>query len=418
MRRNRWLAAGALGFALLALAAIGSARLLASEGTPASRPSSPSEGTRAASSVSGTTSPGDAPTPSGAEDPAFPIAAFTDISEDPVSEKEAADFQAILDDMAFANGAGMSATVMTADGTWSGATGSADGVRDVRVDSQFAIASITKSVIAAQVMQIVESGELSLDAPASDFLPANVDFDTNGATIRQLLDMYSGIPDWYSDDMEERVSTHRRRDWTTDEILALVGPYRAPVDETFEYADTNYNLLGLVLEHVTGRPLVDVLRHGVLRVDGTERMIYQPDEAPTPPMAMPDGEPRTALEKGGGYLPSLSDASSSGAAGAITSDSPSLARWWRAFCAGELVSEASLTEMSTYIGGADGYGLGLFNVADPYGVAVGHAGANFGFVSWAGCLPDEGSVIVVLSNHVFDDVGGMASPLVDAVTAD
>ena len=55
---------------------------------------------------------------------------------------------------------------------------------------------------AAQVMQMVEAGELSLDAPASDYLPANFDFDTNGATIRQLLDMYSGIPDWYSDDME------------------------------------------------------------------------------------------------------------------------------------------------------------------------------------------------------------------------
>ena len=82
----------------------------------------------------------------------------------------------------------MSATVMTADGTWSGATGSADGVRDVRVDSQFGIASITKSVIAAQVMQMVEAGELSLDAPATDYLPANFDFDTNGATIRQLLE--------------------------------------------------------------------------------------------------------------------------------------------------------------------------------------------------------------------------------------
>ena len=68
--------------------------------------------------------------------------------------------------MAAFNGAGMSATVMTANGTWSGATGSADGVRDVRVDSQFGIASITKSVIATQVMQMVEAGELSLDAPA------------------------------------------------------------------------------------------------------------------------------------------------------------------------------------------------------------------------------------------------------------
>jgi len=367
------------------------------------------------SSASGVTAPGDAPAPSGTESSAFPIASFADISDDPVSKKEAAEFQAILDDMAAFNGAGMSATVMTANGTWSGATGSADGVRDVRVDSQFGIASITKSVIAAQVMQMVEAGELSLDAPATDYLPVKFDFDTNGATIRQLLDMYAGIPDWYGEDMEQQVSTHRRRDWEPADVLALVGPDRAPVDDEFLYTDTNYTLLGLVIEHVRGRPLVDVLRHGVLRVDGTERLVYQPDEAPTQPMAMPDGESRAALEKGGGYLPSLSDASSAGPAGAIASDSISLARWWRAFCGGELVSEASLTEMSTFV---DGYGLGLYNPADPYAVAVGHTGGNFGYVSWAGCLPEVGSVIVVLSDVEFDDIGGMARPLVEAMIAD
>jgi CubicO group peptidase (beta-lactamase class C family) len=367
------------------------------------------------SSASGATTPGEA-SPSITESPAFPIEAFADISEDPVSNEQAAELQAILDDIASANGAGMSATVMTADGTWSGATGSADRVRGVRADSQFGIASITKSVIAAQVMQMVETGELSLDAPAIDHLPKDLDFDTNGATIRQLLDMYSGIPDWYSDAMKERIATHRRREWATDEVLATVGPDRVPVDTEFNYADTNYTLLGLVIEHVSGRPVVDALRRGVLDVEGIERLVYQPDEAPTPPMAMPNGESRAALEKGGGYLPSLSDASSGGPAGAIASDSPSLAGWWRAFCSGELVSQDSLTEMSTFAGGPYGYGLGLFNVADPYDFAVGHSGANFGYVSWAGCLPEVGAVIVVLSNREFEDIGGMPAPLVDAVS--
>jgi CubicO group peptidase (beta-lactamase class C family) len=93
----------------------------------------------------------------------------------------AAEFQAILDDMAGKRG--MAATVMSPDGTWSGAVGKADGVRDVRVDDQFAIASTTKSVIAAQVMQMVEAGELDLDDPAAAHLPPDLDFDTNGATI-------------------------------------------------------------------------------------------------------------------------------------------------------------------------------------------------------------------------------------------
>ena len=43
------------------------------------------------------------------------------------------------------------------------------------------------------------------------------------------------------------------------------------------------------------------------------------------------------------------------------------------------------------------------------------ATGNFGYVSWAGCLPEEGAVIVVLSTYRFDDIGGMAGPLIQAV---
>ena len=132
-------------------------------------------------------------------------------------------------------------------------------------------------------------------------------------------------------------------------------------------------------------------------------------------MAMPDGESPAAFELGGGYVPSVASVTSGGPAAAIASDSPSLANWWRAFCAGEIVSQASLTEMTTW---QDEYGLGLYNVADPYAQAVGHTGEDVGFVAWAGCLPEDGSVVVVLSNRVVENIGGMARPLVDAAQSD
>lgn len=116
---------------------------------------------------------------------AFATSVFARIGEKPASDEVAAELQAVLNDLA--DGAGISATVMWADGTWSGATGKADGERDVTVDDQFAVASVTKSVVAAQVMQMVEAGELGLDDPAADHLPSDLDFGTNGATIRQLL---------------------------------------------------------------------------------------------------------------------------------------------------------------------------------------------------------------------------------------
>jgi D-alanyl-D-alanine carboxypeptidase len=345
----------------------------------------------------------------------FPTAAFAELREGPVAEEVADEFRVALSEMA--GGGGMAATVMFPDGTWSGAVGKADGLRDVRVNDQFAIASVTKPVIAAQVMQMVEAGELDLDDPASDHLPPDLDFDTNGATIRHLLAHRSGIPDYYPV-VHERLSGDRLRVWTPTDLLELVPTHRSPVGEGFEYTDTNYLLLGLVIEQVRGRPVADVLRDGVLSIDGVERLIYQPDERPTEPMAMPEGESRAALKKGGGYLPSLAHVTSDGPGAAMASDSLSLARWWRAFCAGEILSEDSLTEMTTFYDGPDGYGLGLFNVADPYEQGVGHTGDHDGYVAWAGCLPEVGSVVVVLSNRVVEDKGGLARPLVIAERSD
>ena len=60
------------------------------------------------------------------------------------------------------------------------------------------------------------------------------------------------------------------------------------------------------------------------------------------------------------------------------------------------MSQASLTEMTTF---EDGYGLGLYDVADPFGRSVGHSGEHIGYRAWAGCLPEDGTVVVVLTNE-------------------
>ncbi len=347
---------------------------------------------------------------------AFPTEDFADISEAPVDDELADELQEALAQSAGSRG--VTATVMTAGGTWSGAVGTADGEHLMEPDAQMAIASLTKTTVAAQVLQLVEEGELALDDPVADHLPADLGFDTNGATVRHLLSMRSGIPNYTDEALIKELSSDRLHEWTAAEVLGRVPDDRAPVDGPFAYSNTNYFLLGLMVEELTQLPLGQVLRSGVLAGEGLERMVFQPEESPTEPLAMPSGESLDALEEGGGYLPSLAGATAAGGAGAIASDAATVARWWASLCRGEVVSEASLDAMVAPLVEGQEYGLG-FKAEDLDGrQGVGHDGMHVGFTSWAGCVVDEAAVVVVLAND--EDVDGtfeVAKALVAATDA-
>jgi D-alanyl-D-alanine carboxypeptidase len=312
---------------------------------------------------------------------------------------------------------GATATLMTPAGSWSGATGTADGVRLMVPGDQMAIGSITKTVVAAQVMQMVEEGDLQLDGLAAEHLPSTLNFDTNGATIRDLLAMRSGIPD-YVDALWVSLSTDKLHAWTPDEVLELVGTYRSAVGERYAYSSSDYVLLGLILEQTGGRGLASLLRDGVLSGDGFERLVYQPEESPTEPMAMPSGRTADAFDEGGGFLPSLAAVTAAGPAGGMASDSATLARWWSRFCGGQVVSDSSLSEMINFEDG-DGYGMGLFDRAEVHATAaVGNGGIQVGFTAYAVCLLDHGFVVVVLSTGPeFDTTIEIADALITAAAS-
>lgn len=371
----------------------------------------------AATGLTASTKPSAVPVPSIMSSPpaaGFPTSLFAGLGGKHISDALSAELQGVLE--AAGSGHGLTAALIAPQGIWSGATGMATTQRAMVPNDQMSIASVTKSIVAAQVVQLVEAGELALDDVAAEYLP-NLEFDVNGATIRQLLGHRSGLPGYdpalFDLALQESPSTDRKRVWTPAEMLALVLDDRDPAGEAFEYNSINYLLLGLVIEHVRGLPIAEVLRDGVLDTDGVERLIYQPDEAPTEPMAMPFGASTENLEEGGGYLPSLAAATSDGPSAAMASDAASLARWWRAFCAGEIVSENSLTEMTAM---HDGYGLGLYE-PDPPGT-VGHGGSHIGYTSLAGCLPGDGVVVVVLSNDTVVDLSEVAQRLLETARSE
>jgi D-alanyl-D-alanine carboxypeptidase len=122
--------------------------------------------------------------------------------------------------------------------------------------THFRIASITKTMTAAVIMQLVQEGRLQLDDPVSKYVPDVPDGD--GITIAQLLEMRSGLYS-YTDapELSKRMDDDPTREWTPQELLdiAFAQPSMFPPGSDHYYSNTNYVLLGLIIEQLEGRPL-------------------------------------------------------------------------------------------------------------------------------------------------------------------
>ena len=141
-------------------------------------------------------------------------------------------------------------------------------------DTPFEIASITKAVTATVILQLAEEGKFNLDSTIGEVLPAKY---ANGfksrITIRQLLSHTSGLGHYWEDGPRNREGNNAflsafvaepGRFWQPDAILAHARaiPARRP-GSSFHYSDTNYVLLGLIIEHAEGQPLHVVFREKV-----------------------------------------------------------------------------------------------------------------------------------------------------------
>jgi D-alanyl-D-alanine carboxypeptidase len=167
--------------------------------------------------------------------------------------------------------------VTKADGSysWAGAAGIAnqDGPVPMTKDTPIYISSITKLYTATAIMKLYEEGTLSLDDPISKYLPADLiqgihvyegkDY-SNEITIKELLSHTSGIADYYTEksidgkNLFELFLEEPERSWTVDETIARarddLEPHFPPGTDAF-YSDTNYQLLGKIIENVTHKPL-------------------------------------------------------------------------------------------------------------------------------------------------------------------
>lgn len=260
----------------------------------------------------------------------------------------------------------------------------------------FRVASITKTFTAVVLLQLVEEGELGLDDAVGDHLP---DLGlVEGVSVRQLLHHSSGIPDVINHPDLVAVLSDFDRVWTNDEALALAGSVERDFEPGAEhvYSNTNYLLAQMVIESVSDRTLADLVEE---RITGPLDLA-DTAFAPAPDLVTgfsdvfePDGHTEGVSYRA---LETLGPG-----AGALISTASDVAVFYRALAAGELLSRATMTEMTEFEGRGGfglGMGLGVWRLSLPSGPGYGHGGNIPGYVSYAGVTPDAEDVIVLLSN--------------------
>ncbi|GAA2208707.1 serine hydrolase domain-containing protein [Nonomuraea monospora] len=268
--------------------------------------------------------------------------------------------------------------------TWSGAVGVRDVERGGRPspNGYFRIGSVTKTFVATVVLQLVDEGELALDDPIERHLPGLVP-GGSGITVRELLNHRSHLHDYMS---EPGYSTNRWRgdarfrSYQPEELLKVAFAKKLPDDGKWHYSNTNYVVLGLLVEKLTGRPYGEEVRRRVLRPLGLRHTVVPGDRAGLPSPHAKGYEPLPELVDATRMNPSLD-----WAAGEMISTAADLERFMTALIGGKLISEKSLREMRTTVATGAGfdYGLGLQAYRLPCGTAWGHSGELIGYQTYA-----------------------------------
>jgi CubicO group peptidase (beta-lactamase class C family) len=135
------------------------------------------------------------------------------------------------------------------------------GTTPPRADTYFRIASNTKTMTAALIVLLAQEGKLRFDDPVSKYVQGVP--NGNDITINELLKMRSGLPSYTeAPELTESLDHDPTRAWMPQEMLAIAfkGPSQFAPGKEFNYCNTNYVLLGLIVEKVEGKPLAQVFQ--------------------------------------------------------------------------------------------------------------------------------------------------------------
>ncbi|MCR2824938.1 serine hydrolase domain-containing protein [Microbacterium sp. zg.Y909] len=299
---------------------------------------------------------------------------------------------------------GVLASVTRADGERIDAT--IGEVGELPAEPEVRIGSNTKMFVATVVLQLAEEGLVELDEPIDAYLPGIVTgegIDGTAITVRQLLQQTSGLPEYSNEVAADAFGVQNVYISARDMLdIALSEPAVFAPGTEWRYTNTNYIVLGLLVERVTQRALWEQiedrivtplkLQHTYLPGPGEREL-----RGPHPPAFHAD-EP--------GRLREITDMDPSfgWSAGAMISTPGELNEFMRALLAGELLSEESMAQMQDAVAAPDDlwpdamYGLGLQSFPlSCGGIAWGHGGDIPGTQTRNAVAPDGTTATIAVT---------------------
>ncbi|HEY0396498.1 MAG TPA: serine hydrolase domain-containing protein [Candidatus Elarobacter sp.] len=280
------------------------------------------------------------------------------------------------------------------------------GQRDVQAklpvdaDTIFPIGSITKQFTAAAIMLLVRDGRVSLDAHAADYVPAA----PHGAeyTVRELLQQTTGLAN-YTSVPGSAANVITSATVTPQALLALVkdAPLAFKPGTRFEYSNTNYVVLGMIVETASGMPYGRFIHERIAQPLGLAHLTF--------------GAPASGANVARGYEAETGEtavtpwtAQATYAAGGLYAAPSDLVRWDEAFFGGKLLDASTVALMTTppqLPGNAQsGYAMGWVHETLDGHPLIWHNGGVLGANTRNAYFPDQRIAVVVFGNSLtFDE---------------
>ncbi|PEP32069.1 alkaline D-peptidase [Bacillus wiedmannii] len=295
---------------------------------------------------------------------------------------------------------GVIVTVKNGEASWAYASGEGNIERNHRVDadSAFRIGSTTKTFVATVVLQLAGEKKLSLDDTVEKWLPGLIKgkgYDGSKITIRQLLNHTSGIADYLTPDLKEKLIENPSENYTAEQLISRALQLE-PV-KGWSYSNTNMVIIGLLIQKVTGESYAEQIQKRII-----DPLSLKETVLPGSSMDIPKKNARGYLNTGDKLVDiTLFNPSFANASGEMISTGEDMTTFFRALLGGKLLTPEMQKEMVTHTVDTPlgKYGLGIHATKLPDGTEVwGHGGGIPGFTNFAGGTKDGQHVISININ--------------------